>query len=181
MDLETDLSDSWTVYQHDSKSSDWTYPSYVKVNMISTVQEFWDVHTAIERYIPDNMFFMMRDDIFPSWDDSNNLQGGSISLKIQKADATRTWLSMCIKLTSNTLTKEPDMFDCINGLSISPKANSSIIKIWLKNDSLQTCHAFSLPQWYKGDVLYRNHLDCIHANTTRLAQQQQQLLPAILP
>jgi hypothetical protein len=95
------------------------------------------------------MFFLMREHIFPAWDDPCNISGGCVCLKIPKSIVETFWHAVCANLLGETLVKEAYRdTDCIvNGVSISPKNFFCIIKIWLSNDKLSKfgseCFEFS--------------------------------------
>ena len=50
----------------------------------------------------------------------------------------------------------------INGISISPKKNFCIIKIWLKNKDIfnneNVKEYFNIPDEYTGDLIFKNHI-----------------------
>jgi hypothetical protein len=168
----TYLNDMWTLYFHEADSSDWTLSSYVRLTDVSTVEEFWNMSSLIHQLVSDNMFFLMREGVYPCWDDVNNMQGGSISLKVPKTEAVRAWESICKRVLGECMVNVEEVdssnSSSINGVSISPKRYFCIIKIWLKDNKLQRSEQFSLPSWYKGDLLYKSHIECIQANTDRL-------------
>ena len=107
------------------------------------------------------MFFLMRNEIFPLWDSEENKDGSSFSFKILKNDFKKYWNNLSIMVLSETFLKEEhiDKWDNINGLSISPKKNFCIIKIWLKtkdlfnNDNINKY--FNMPKEYIGDVIFK--------------------------
>ena len=166
----TYLNDSWTLYFHSSDSPDWTLPSYVRLADISTVEDFWAVQSCVEGLVAENMFFLMREGVYPCWDDKSNMYGGCISMKVSKSDASRTWEAVSMKVLGEQMAQPQDLWESINGISISPKKYFSIIKVWLKDDKLQRSEDLFVPSWYSGEILYKSHMDCIKANTERLLQ-----------
>jgi hypothetical protein len=159
------LNDVWSFYFHGSEDSNWTLASYVRLTDLSSVQDFWMLHEVIEKSLPDNMFFLMREGIDPCWDDPSNLHGGCISLKVPKADVVRTWEFFCSQILGEVLKPSQQ----VTGISLSPKRFFSILKIWLKSTGEETHKQIKMPDWYKGEVLVRSHLDCIRANSEKLA------------
>jgi hypothetical protein len=71
----------------------------------------------------------MKYGISPIYEDSQNINGGYWSFRINKKNSYNMWseliFNMCIEQFNNK-----DFFNNINGISISPKVNNSIIKIW---------------------------------------------------
>ncbi|PNH00915.1 Eukaryotic translation initiation factor 4E [Tetrabaena socialis] len=161
------LNDVWTLYFHKSDDTDWTLSSYVRLTDISTVGDFWTAHACIQESLPENMFFLMREGIYPCWDDPRNMYGGCISLKVSKADACRAWEGVCSRVLGETMLTGAD-WESVNGVSISPKKYFSIVKVWLKNGENNRPEEFATPPWYSGEILYRSHMDCIKASTEKL-------------
>ena len=88
-----------------------------------------------QQHLQNGMFFIMRDDIFPTWEDPDNRLGGCISFKVYSKDIVEAWNKLFLKLISEDITTETDCWEEINGISISPKKEFNIIKIWLRNDT----------------------------------------------
>ena len=80
--MTMDLNDIWSIYFHDPNDKDWTMKSYHHLSMLSTVDDFWVVHKAMQDKVADGMFFIMREYIFPCWDDPENKEGGCFSIKV---------------------------------------------------------------------------------------------------
>ena len=80
-----------------------------------------------EKLINYEMFFVMKDGIFPTWEDPKNINGGCISIKIQLKDSFNMWKILLNNMIANKLEGK------VNGISITPKRNFNIIKIWIEN------------------------------------------------
>lgn len=129
------LNDCWAFVFHDPDDVNWTYNSYKTVTHISTVADFCHLNASIVDKVHLGMFFLMREHIFPCWDDPENINGGCFSLKVSKQHVKSTWEDLAMRLVGETLLKEEfkDLWIDINGISISPKKNFCIVKIWLKS------------------------------------------------
>ena len=80
------------------------------------------------------MLFVMRDNVDPLWEHEDNIKGGCWSLKIPKGNILEIWKKITIHLLNDNILNVDDIV--VNGISISPKKNFCIIKIWLnKNDN----------------------------------------------
>jgi len=124
------LNDTWTLWFHDPLDNNWKIDSYKKINNISTINDFWNIYNFLNNKIVENsMLFLMRNNIEPLWEHSENINGGSWSLKIQKGDLYNTWCNISINLVNEYISDK-----IINGISISPKKNFCIIKIWTKEN-----------------------------------------------
>ena len=125
------LNSKWVFWYHDPENTNWDLKSYQKIYSFDTVEKFWSLHKNIENdMINSGMFFIMRDGIFPLWEDDSNVAGGCWSYKIIKKDAYKAWVQLCVSLIGETLAREDNV---INGISISPKKGFCIIKIWNKD------------------------------------------------
>jgi len=159
---DTLLNDLWSFYFHDPFNNDWTLQSYIKIDDISSVESFWTVHETFIENIHMGMFFLMREHVFPCWDDPFNKDGGCLSIKVLKQDIKTFWESMCTGLLGETLlleNKRKTSWDKVNGLSCSPKRSFCIIKIWLKSELLVT--DFNIPPGMYGEVIYKSNSDNI--------------------
>jgi hypothetical protein len=97
-----------------------------------------------ESIIIKSMLFIMRGKINPMWEDAENISGGAFSFKINSNIVYSVWWDFVFLMCSETLMKNPEHNKYVNGLTISPKLGHSIIKIWLKNITLQSFDIFNL-------------------------------------
>lgn len=164
MESENILNDIWTVYFHDPYDTNWNMNSYIRIGSISSVEEFWQHYLMMKSNIHKAMFFIMRDYVFPMWDDSSNINGGCLSIKVLKENMSEFWEDLCKKMLGETLLKKEhsDKWDVVNGISTSPKKHFCIIKIWLKDDSLSSKDYFSFLNIYYGDILYKSNMENIN-------------------
>lgn len=167
---ETYLNDVWTFYFHDPYDSNWTNESYKLLATIGTAEEFWQHHEQVKGDVSKGMFFLMRDYIFPCWDDPANLEGGCLSIKVLKDDVAEFWEDICIKLMGEMLLKPEhrEKWNLINGVSTSPKKHFCIIKIWVKEDIICDKGFFDLMPSYYGDILFKLNRDNIQVEHSKL-------------
>jgi hypothetical protein len=147
------LNDLWSFYFHDPYDVDWNLNSYKKIYDISTVEDFWNLHKLFSAKLTLGMFFIMREHIFPCWDDPLNKDGGCLCIKVLKQDVKEFWETMCVHLLGETLCT--DFWENINGLSISPKKHFCILKVWLKTQDKKDPKDFNIPKGFYGDVIYK--------------------------
>lgn len=151
------LNDIWACYYHDQFNTDWNYQSYIKLDNISDIKEFWALHNAIIDKINNGMFFIMREHIFPCWDDENNVNGGCFTIKIFKQAALTFWEEISIRLLGETLLKDITKWEYINGISISPKKSFCIVKIWMKNNDIKDPALLNIPANIYGEIMYKSN------------------------
>ena len=141
-----DTEDLWRFYFHDPNDKNWLHESYRLVAQISSANELNGIHESLKDVVHNGMFFLMREHVFPAWDDPCNINGGCLCIKIQKTIVEGFWHGVCASLLGETLLKEEHRGgECvINGASISPKNFFCIIKIWFSNADLAPLGADSL-------------------------------------
>lgn len=163
-DEELFLNDVWNMYFHDPCDTDWTTQSYIRLANIGSVKEFWENIHSMHDKMHKGIFFLMREYVFPCWDDPNNIEGGCLSIKILKEQLVPFFEDLAIKMLGETLLKDDvkEHWNLINGISTSPKKHFCIIKIWLKNDLLSDKKHFNLMTNYYGDILYKSNIENIH-------------------
>ena len=125
------LKDKWTMWAHLPHDTDWTIESYKKIITLNSLQqsiEFFNLFPDL--LIKNCMLFLMREGIQPIWEDSRNISGGCFSYKVNNKNVLTCWKNLCCLLLGETLTKN-EISNHINGITISPKKNFCIIKIWL--------------------------------------------------
>ncbi len=158
------LNDLWNVYFHDPSDSNWTSTSYVRLGDIASVDDYWSHASCWNNNITKGMFFVMRDGIFPCWDDAENIDGGCLSIKILKDVMPEFWQECTMRLVGETLVKDEyrDKFwNIVNGISTSPKKHFCIIKIWLRSTTFTDINCFDIPCKNHGDIIYKSNRDNI--------------------
>jgi hypothetical protein len=158
------LNDVWHVYFHDPFDTNWTTSSYVLLSNISTVEECLNNLFQMQKQIQKGIFFIMREYVFPCWDDPNNINGGCLSIKILKEHVVEFWEDLTVKLLGETLLKKEHShhWNKINGISCSPKKHFCIIKLWLADDSIAKKEYFDILTSYYGDILFKLNMENIH-------------------
>jgi len=133
-DVETfhSLSDRWTYWAHLPHDTDWSIKSYKNIYTVSTVEECIAItETLPEILIKNCMLFIMRNGITPVWEDPKNRNGGCFSYKIANKNVFEVWKDMSYVLMGGSISEESSFVNSVTGITISPKKNFCIIKIWL--------------------------------------------------
>ncbi len=120
----------WVLYYHETTEKDWTKKSYQKLWEFHTVEDFWSFFNNFD-YLHNGMLFFMRQNVFPLWEEPENINGGQWSIKIPKQYAYDLWMELTMSLIGEYFTKEN--LNDITGISITPKPKASLIKIWHGN------------------------------------------------
>ena len=169
------LNDIWSLYFHDPYDNDWTNGSYVLLNTISTVEDFWQNFNCTKEHVHQGMLFCFREHIFPCWDDPQNIEGGVLSIKILKDNLPKFWEYLCINLLGETLLVENqrDKWKLVNGISTSPKKTFSIVKLWIKTDEIADIKNFDILDNYYGEIIYKSNIENITNDHARLASSNK--------
>ena len=126
------LYDNWTLWGHLPHDVDWTLKSYKKISNLETVEQTISLYETLpEKMLTNCMIFLMRTGINPMWEDPKNQHGGCFSYKISNKNVSTVWKNLSYTLVGETLSEEKNIIKNINGITISPKKNFCIIKIWL--------------------------------------------------
>ena len=169
---ETYLDDTWTLWFHVPSDSDWTNSSYDQVSTVSSANNFWAVQSLLGDKIRNGMFFLMREHVFPCWDDPHNAKGGCLSMKVSNEAAPKFWEDLCaVVLSENLLLQEPgadpvDPHEHVNGVSITPKNSFCVFKLWIGEDAPQDPRRYAMPP-FQGQMLYRSNASYIAEASTK--------------
>ena len=153
------LQDKWVIWFHDPKEQDWSLSSYKKLWTIETIEDFWILHKVLdEKKVQEGMFFLMKENIDPIWENEQNINGGCWSYKISKRDIYPSWLELAMALTNEKILKDENNND-INGISISPRKSFNILKIWNKNVDTSSNELLSkkIPKLFVSQCIYKSH------------------------
>lgn len=154
------LSKQYSFWYHNPDQIDWSPESYHKILEFNTLHEFWYLDKFIKKDMVENgMFFIMINGILPTWEDTNNINGGCLSWKVDRKMSYKLWIDTVGHFLMENL---GNLTQLVNGVSISPKKNSSIIKLWLKDNI--PIEKIELPDSYSmlnDKVIYKTHVQNI--------------------
>tara|TARA_B100000497_G_scaffold113252_1_gene134850 strand:- start:178 stop:669 length:492 start_codon:yes stop_codon:yes gene_type:complete len=154
----TFLNDSWVMYFHDPYDIEWDTNSYKMIGQMSTVEDFIYYFKSFNNLFKKGMFFIMRLDIMPQYEDELNINGGCFSFKIYPEDLEKRFFNLCTNVLGENIGKEDDYINNINGISISPKKFYYIARIWIKNNKYakKDLYNFDIPKY--SSLMYKNHI-----------------------
>lgn len=152
------LSHKYILWSHDIFNKDWTLSSYSNLLTISDVSQFWKLFNNFDKMgIKYNHFFLMKEGINPTWEDIANRNGGICSFRVELNKSIEVWEELNIRMMCHTLN---DNDDDINGISICPKNNWAIIKIWNRdknNDLSKTINHDILDKFSNLSIKYKEN------------------------
>ena len=126
------LKNKWILWFHKVNDNNWTPESYIKVFELNSYNDILFIIKKLEN-ITSGMFFLMKDGIIPIFEDINNINGGYWSIRITKKESFDFWEKIVYYLCIDNITINDKYENLINGISISPKINNCIFKIWNSN------------------------------------------------
>ncbi len=155
------LNDVWCLYFHDPYDMNWENSSYKFITTISSIDDFIQVFKSFNDLWSRGMFFIMREHITPRWEDDNNKNGGCFSYKINKDELIDKLFDIISLVIGETLGINDLISHNINGISICPKKNYHIVRIWIKsNINLnKDNYNFNIPSY--STIMYKSHLDSL--------------------
>lgn len=151
------LNDIWSLYFHDPYDSNWDMKSYKFITTISNVEDFIVNFQTFKELFNNGMFFIMREHITPRWEDDNNINGGCFSFKLNTHKMYENFFEICAHVLGETCGKTDDVSDNINGISISPKKNYYIVRIWIKNKKYSSYMNYNISVPKFSTLMYKNH------------------------
>ena len=162
----TSLQNTFNFYYHAPENNDYSVESYNDILLFNTLEEFWVLDKFIRKDMVENgMFFIMRDQVLPLWEDTKNVNGGCISWKVDRKNAYKFWIDCAGHLLTQNLGFYTSI---INGISISPKKNSSIIKLWFGNEV--NIENLALPMSFmlvNEKIIYKSHTQNIDKDKSK--------------
>jgi len=154
------LLDKWNLYYHLPHDKNWALSGYtIIMDSIDTIEKVIALNETIHENIVKNcMLFVMRDGITPMWEDPRNRNGGCFSYKVINKAVPEVWRNLFYALCGESLCVDDSHNKHINGITISPKKNFCIIKIWLDTASLQDPNVIiQIPNLSKQGCLFKKH------------------------
>lgn len=121
---------AWTVWFHFPHDTNWTIDSYTQLCTFNTLEMMLAVMKSIETISIHCMVFVMKEDIQPLWEHKRNRGGGAFSYKIPEASTLKFWNGLVFLSVGDTLLDSSEKMAYVNGVTISPKKNFHIIKVW---------------------------------------------------
>lgn len=154
----TDLPHTWVLWYHDPNDSNYSLESYIKILDINTTADFWNIVETISLEAWNSgMFFFMREGYRPLWDAPENDKGGAWSKKVEASETHGVFVDCMIHCMAGAfLTRQND---CVVGVTISPKGQFHIIKIWNTTTNVSDYKLFNptLKMKIASDIAYKAH------------------------
>jgi len=126
------LANKWTMWAHLPHDTDWSIGSYKKIYTFGTAEDAIALAETMPDVLVKNcMLFLMKEGIKPIWEDPKNRAGGCFSYKIANKSVYEVWKELSYVLVGETISAQSSFVANVTGITISPKKNFCIIKIWM--------------------------------------------------
>ncbi len=123
----------WQLWAHLPHDTDWSLKSYKSISNIESVEEIMSLYDSLpDQVIKNCMLFLMLDGVNPTWEDPRNAKGGCFSYKISNTSVVDVWRKLSYILVGESIISNINKNN-ITGITISPKKNFCIIKIWMSD------------------------------------------------
>jgi hypothetical protein len=150
----------WDLYYHLPHDKNWDLSSYkIIASDVSSVEEVISLNNSIsESIVKFTMLFIMRKGITPLWEDPKNRTGGAFSFKVTNKQVHEVWKTLFCAICGETLFIQKEYNDHVNGITVSPKKNFCIVKIWLDNCTIQDPNTIiDIVNLQKQGCLFKKH------------------------
>ena len=154
------LHGKWNLYYHLPQDKNWDVSSYsIIMSNIDTAEKVISLNESVhDNVIKNCMLFVMREGITPMWEDPRNRDGGCFSYKISNKYVPEVWKQLFYLIVGETLCNDTAFSKHLNGITVSPKKNFCIIKIWLDVANLQDPSIIAnIPNLQKMGCLFKKH------------------------
>ena len=158
-----ELDNNYTLWMHMLYDNDWSINSYKKIYTFNTIENAAClIENLSNEIIEKTMIFLKKNDIKPIWEVEENKKGGCFSYKITTCYIYELWKKMSYILIGNSLIDDNIIVKNINGISISPKKNYCIFKIWINDianfneSSVYDFIKYSIENFNKEEILTQN-------------------------
>jgi len=154
------LNTNWCLWYHSINDTNWKKNSYKNLYTLKNLYDIKSLNDTIGKiHLQNGMFFLMRENIFPTWEDPDNREGCCISFKISSNILKEEWDSIMNLVLIEDILKDKENSEYLNGISISPKKEFNIIKLWLRGDGENYNHFLKEyePHFIKEKALIKKH------------------------
>lgn len=148
----------WVLWSHEINDLDYSLKSY---HILWETNNMLDFLRHINRFAEDEwsarMFFFMRKGITPRYEDPKNMRGGSWSFRVNKNYSYTSWISLCIQCMGECLVEKWAEMQRINGISLSPKNNTTTVRIWNEESNHILNLQYQIPNIDQHKAIFRQN------------------------
>ncbi|PMD22049.1 translation initiation factor eIF4e [Hyaloscypha hepaticicola] len=136
----------WNVYfdrqqKDQTKSNDGSYTATLEQlgSQIESVQDFWryNNNTPVDQIKMRESIYLFKEGFQPVWEDRRNINGGSWTFRVPKANGPDFWTRVQLMAIGEKLQSCLDVGDQLCGVGLSVRFNSHLISVWHRDASKQ--------------------------------------------
>jgi hypothetical protein len=132
------LNKEWCLWAHKPHNTDWSEKSYIGIMNVDNVKDTILLTESLPNKLIENcMLFFMKKGVKPTWEDPQNRNGGSFSYKVSNKNVAQTWRELSYVLLGESISSNKGFVSKVTGITISPKKNFCIIKVWMTDCQFQ--------------------------------------------
>lgn len=131
----------YVLWFHANDNEKWDISSYIKILECFDLNDICIILKLFNN-INYGMFFYMKNDCIPIWEDKSYNNLSFWTFKVSKNESKLLWDELIYYISFNSIFKDKELNKYLIGLSVSPKINNSIFKIWINNSELNSVTIF---------------------------------------
>ena len=156
--MEYNANTKWVIWYHSITDKNWDNDSYKKIFEINNLKDlFYFKNNLNYNHLFNSMLFVMRDGIFPTWEDNNNKNGGMLSYKINSKNIFNEFINLIESCVCENVHSNTNNYNLINGLSVSPKKEFNILKIWIRNNKKEELIDYNSKFIHSKNMIYKKN------------------------
>ena len=106
------LNTQWCLWYHSIEDTTWNKKSYKYLCDINDLYDLNMVNSIIKsHHLQNRMFFLMREGIFPTWEDPDNRNGSCLSFKISGYQLLTNWTFIVERVLTEDILKDKDKYN----------------------------------------------------------------------
>lgn len=145
---------NYTLWFHKLNDDNWEKKTYRMIYKFNDIEHFWKMYNNLP-VVNSFLLFLMKEDIFPTYEDPQNISGGCWSYRVQRKDLQNIWKLLCVALISDNIGGE-DFKNKITGISVNPK--NCVLKIWCNETPVEEMElGFEIPNLDLSKFIIMNH------------------------
>lgn len=127
--IEYETKNKWNFLYHLDENKLWRPVDFIKLCSVSNLRELWLLLKSlscehINGFKDSCIYYLMRDDITPAWEDSKNRGGTTLSIQVPETIMIQVWSLLVMLVVGETFAENNGL---VNGICIKyvPKNNTN--------------------------------------------------------
>ena len=152
------LNTEWILWYHSINDNNWDKNSYKELISIKNLYDYKFLSEEItNEHLKNTMFFIMRKNIFPTWEDPDNRNGYCISYRINSSNILKCWNDIFLECITENIHLNLSDYNELTGISITPKKEFNILKLWFRDNTKHNLIKSYEPYIIKSNCMIKKH------------------------